>query len=425
MMLATLQRVADDLRSTLSDLEPERLSGTDAARILEVFAEIERLAAGGKLLSARRVESSNVWRRKGHRSAAAHIAETTGSGLGPTITALEAARRLGSLPTTEDAVRSGRLSETQVKEIAGAAILQPDAERKLVEAATRQPLNVLRLRCRRVKAVSQDQNATYEAIRRVRYLRNWTDGDGAVRFDGRLTPDEGARLAAAVKAQTDRLASGAKRTGIEEPRKALAADALVQLACGVSIGGVREIGVIEEPRGSGRKRRGDAADGNEAARRSTSSGAAKSTMAAATGCFHDGPAAMVHVRVDHAALTRGGLEPGEICEISGIGPIPVDVARRLAVDSILSVLVTDGVDVTAVAHAGRTIPTPIRRALLERDPVCVVPGCGARDGLEIDHVAPFAQSGPTSLANLARLCGPNPRPGNPAQMPESASRGRG
>jgi 5-methylcytosine-specific restriction endonuclease McrA len=103
-------------------------------------------------------------------------------------------------------------------------------------------------------------------------------------------------------------------------------------------------------------------------------------------------------------LLRGHLEPGEICEIPGIGPIPVDVARRLAADSILNVLVTDGVDVTSVAHAGRTIPAAIRTALLERDPHCVVPGCDVREGLEIDHVLPFTDGGPTSLANLARLC---------------------
>jgi hypothetical protein len=67
-------------------------------------------------------------------------------------------------------------------------------------------------------------------------------------------------------------------------------------------------------------------------------------------------------------------------------------------------LVTDGVDVTAVAHAGRTIPVSVRRALIERDPMCVVPGCGVREGLEIDHVEPFAQGGLASLANLVRLC---------------------
>ncbi len=282
MTLQTLKRMADDLRSVLSDLEPERLSGPDAARLLEVFAQIEKLAAGGKLLSARRVESSNIWRKQGHRSAAAHIAEASGTGLGPAINALEAARQLGALPVTEEAVRNGRLSETQVKEIIGAAVVQPAEEEALVEAAERQPLNVLKLRCRRIKATGPGQNDTYESIRRGRYLRNWTEGDGAVRFDARLTPDEGARLLAAVAAQTDQLAVEARRSGHDEPRKALAADALVRMACG-----------------DGRVDPSDASDTD------------------GRGASPRGPTTMVHVRVDHKALVRGHVEPGEICEITG------------------------------------------------------------------------------------------------------------
>ena len=386
--LRTLLRVAADLRSALADLEPERLSGPDADRLLEVFAEIEKLAAGGKLLAARRVESSNVWRRKGHRSAAAHLAAATGTGLGPAIDALEAARRLGGLPATEEAVRNGRLSETQVKEIIGAAVIQPGAEQELVEAAEKQPLNVLRLRCRRVKATGPGMSATYESIRRGRYLRNWTDGDGAVRFDARLTPDEGARLLAVVKARADRLAVEARRCGHDEPRRALAADALVLSACGDSDPGPAGTTGAQGP-GRERGPGGERGDDRTGAGGSTGGG---------------GPAATVHVRVDHTALVRGRLEPGEICEIPGVGPIPVEVARHLAVDSILNVLVTRGVDVTAVAHAGRTIPAPVRRALVERDPVCVVPGCGAGEALEIDHVEPFGQGGVTGLANLVRLC---------------------
>jgi hypothetical protein len=373
MILRTLQRVADDLRSALSQLEPERLSGPDADRLLDVFAEIEKLASGGTLLAARRVESSNIWRRKGHRSAAAHVAEATGTGLGPAINSLETARQLKSLPATEDAMRNGRLSEVQVKEIAGAAILRPDAEEELVDAAEQQPLNILKLRCRRVKATGQDLRAAYEAIRRGRYLRNWTDGDGSVRFDAKLTPDEGARLVAAVKAQTDRLFVESRRAGQEEPRRALAADALVRLACADGLGG-------------------------------DDAGTTVATDSGGPASSPPGTPTMVHVRVDHGALIRGHLEAGEICEIPGIGPVPVEVARKLAVDSILSVLVTDGVDVTAVAHAGRTIPVSVRRALIERDPMCVVPGCGVREGLEIDHVEPFAQGGLASLANLVRLC---------------------
>lgn len=366
MTLQTLKRVADDLRSLLADLDPDRLSGTDAARLLDGFAEIEKLASGGKLLAARRVESSNVWRRNGHRSAAAHVAEATGTALGPAINSLNTARQLQSLPTAEEAVRSGRLSEAQAREIAEAARLRPEAEGELVEAASRQPLSVLKVRCRRIKATGRDQLQAYVAVHRARYLRNWTESDGGVRFDAKLTPDEGARLIAVVRAETDRLAATARRTGSDEPRRALSADALVRLA----------------DRGS----RPDPHPDREGSR------------------SDEAPSAMVHVRVDHAALIRGSVEVGEVCEIPGVGPIPVEVARRLAVDSILSVLLTEGVDVATVAHAGRTIPASIKRALCERDPICVVPGCGEREGLEIDHVKPFAQGGLASLANLARLC---------------------
>jgi Domain of unknown function (DUF222) len=400
MTFQTLRRVADDLRVALADFEPERLTGPDAARMLDVFAEIEKLASGGKLLSARRVESSNVWRRRGHRSAAAHIAEATGTGLGPAINALKAARRLDSLPATDDAMRHGRLSEAQVTEIAGAAILQPDAEKELVETAKQQPLTLLKLRCRRVKAVGGDQKATYEAIHRRRSLRNWTDDDGAVRFDATLTPDEGARLMAAVKVESDRLAVEARRAGLDEPRRALAADALVRLACG----GRPASSPVFPVTGGGGGANGSTGGPNPSGRRRASTGRRGSGGMDGPECSVPGPSATVHVRVDHQALIRGHLRRGEICEIPGIGPIPVAVARRLAVDSILNVLVTDGVDVTAVAHAGRTIPAPLKRALIERDPVCVVAGCGTGEGLEIDHVEPFGQGGETSLDNLARLC---------------------
>jgi hypothetical protein len=371
MLLDRLASVTDQLRSSVADLDPETLSGPDAAKVLDAFAEIDRLASAGTLLAARRVESSNVWRRSGHRSAAAHVAEVTGTGLGPAISTLETARHLGSLPATDEAVRQGRLSGTQVKEIAGAAILQPDAERSLVDAAGQQPLNVLKLRCRRVRAAGSDQKATYEAIRRARYFRNWVEDNGAVRFDARLTPDEGARLVAVVAAETERLTAAARAAGLDEPRKALAADALVGLAGAAAA----ERGVPPGSTGASR----DVPGGSD-------------------------PSVTVHVRVDHAALLRGHVEPGELCEIPGIGPVPVEVARRLAVDSVLNVLVTDGVDVTAVAHAGRTIPIALRRALVERDPVCVVPGCSVSDHLEIDHTVPFAEGGPASLDNLARLC---------------------
>lgn len=402
MTFDSLQRVADDLRGIVGALEPECTEGADASRLLSCFVEIERLAAAGKLLMARRVESSNAWRRSGHRSAAAHLAEATGTGLGAAIDALETARRLEALPATEEAVRAGKLSEVQAREITGAAILRPAAERELVEAAGEGSLNVLRLRCRRVRATAENQNATYEAIRRSRYLRHWTDTEGAVRLDARLTPDEGARIVAAVKRVSARFAEQARKSGRVEPATAHAADALVAIvghgdanlvpsgprpSLTTTAGPDRRVDRGAVPRGS---------DGQLDHRGTDPAAECQRPVG--------GPQAVVHVRVDHEALVRGHLEAGEVCEIPGVGPIPVATARRLAEDAILHVLVTDGVNVRAVVNAGRTIPAPVRAALVERDQTCVVPGCGTRDRLEIDHVVPFASGGPTSLDNLAMLC---------------------
>jgi hypothetical protein len=113
---------------------------------------------------------------------------------------------------------------------------------------------------------------------------------------------------------------------------------------------------------------------------------------------------MVHVVIDYDALVRGHAVSGEQCEIPGIGPIPVAVARQLSEDSILKVIVTKGVDVAGVAHGGRTIPAHLRSALEVRDPKCIVPRCDVRRGLQIDHRDTFGRTQVTVLDELARLC---------------------
>jgi hypothetical protein len=345
------------LKGVLAEVDPACLSGADAARMLEAFAEVERIGAAGKTMVARRVEGSNYWRDRGHRTAASWLATATGTGLGAALDTLDTAARLQELPATAEAFCAGRLSAAQVKEIGAAAEADPGAEALLMATAGSGSFRALRERCRQVRsAASCDPDADYERIRASRYWRRWADADGAYRAELRLTPDAGARLDAAVAARATQLFEDARLAGRREASAAYAADALVELVCAS----------------------GEVAGG--------------------------GGGATVHVRVDHAALVRGCLEAGEICEIPGIGPIPVAAARRLADDAVLKVLVTKGVDVVAVAHAGRTVPAHLRTALEERDPQCCVPGCDIRHGLEIDHRIPWAEGGQTSLDNLARLC---------------------
>ena len=359
-MFGSLLKIEGLLRKAVETLDPEVLEPALATRLVEVFSKIERLAAAGKSLAARRVASSGLWRKSGERSPAHWVARSTGTSVGHAVSVLETAHRLGELPGTDRALRSGELSEDQAIQIASAAAEDPSSETELLKAAHTEGMAVLKERCAQVKAAACDQNARHEAIHRSRRLRHWTDPEGAFRLDGRLTPESGAVVLAALEPYKERIFSQARREGRRESYEAYAADALVEMA--------------------------------EHLRRCNQEPSRRT------------PSAMVHVRVDHAALVRGHLEEGETCEIPGVGPISVASARALASDAVLSVVATEGADVRAVTHLGRTIPARLRTALQERDPACVVPGCLERRGLQIDHIFPFSQKGPTRLDNLARLC---------------------
>ena len=116
------------------------------------------------------------------------------------------------------------------------------------------------------------------------------------------------------------------------------------------------------------------------------------------------PAAVVHVRVDHAALERGHTRRGEVCEVPGVGPVTVAWVHSLLPDAVVAALLVADGEVLKVAHLGRLIPAKVRTALAERDRTCVVPGCAVDCDLEIDHIKPVVAGGRSEMANLCRLC---------------------
>jgi Domain of unknown function (DUF222) len=354
----SLARALRSLEEVGVAVETRHVDGDDAARLVRLLTRIERVAVAARTAAIRRVERSSVWQKDGHRTVAEWVAATTGTSLGSAIRVVETAHKLQSLPATREAFSSGRLSEVQVREIADAAAVDTKSEPMLLEAAATRSIVGLREECRRVRAAAvPDEASAYEAIRRRRYLRTWTDMDGAVRLDARLLPHDAAHLIATIDSRRDRISAEARRQGIRESSEAFAADALVELA-----------------------------------KEATSQDA----MA---------PRATVHVVVDHSVLKQGRRRPDQRCEIPTVGPIPPATARALAGDSILKAIVMKGPDVVEVRHLGRTIPSHIRTALQIRDPACVVPGCDKRRGLEIDHYrVPFAEGGPSTLDNLARVC---------------------
>ena len=351
-MLITLRDSVTNVRELVGSFDPDRIPANDVAEIVDLFSELERLAIAGRTLLARRVERSNVWCNQGFRTPARWMAAKAQTTLASAIATIETSRKIAELPATREALQSGSLSRIQAAEITAAAAADPAAERSLLETARRSTVARLREECRRVIAsASRDKDAD-ERIHRSRYLRSWSEADGAFRLDARLTSDAGARLITVVKARASKLMERTRRAGSKESAEAHAADALVSLA--------------------------DAGT--------------------------QGPRAVVHVHVDQAAWERGGVEKGESCQVPGVGPVSVAAARRLARDGIVKAVLTDEADVKAVAHLGRTIPAKLRTALEARDRTCVIPGCDERDELEIDHVVPYAEGGPTQLGNLVRLC---------------------
>jgi hypothetical protein len=357
-MFEQLRQATERLRRVVAELDPSRIDGAQARRLVEDFAVIERLAAAGKAIAMRRVEETRAWADAGtFRDAAAWLAATGGTTVGHARATVEAAAHLEEFPETEAALRCGELSEVQVSEVVAAAQADPSAERLLLDSARRDGVRGLKDQCARVKAAAcTDETARYRAIHEARSLRHWRDVDGTGRIDVRGPADATARVIAALQPYERDLFRTSRDAGRRERSDALAFDALVALT--TSEGGERP---------------GE-------------------------------PACAVVVRVDHTAFRRGHTEAGEVCEVAGVGPIPVSVADRLSDDAILKALIVDGEDVRAVAHLGRTIPAKLRTAVDEMFPECAIEGCHVNRHLEIDHNVPISEGGPTALWNLRRLC---------------------
>lgn len=320
-----------------------------ADRLAATLARHERIVADLRTALVRRVTASGHHEASGRRDAVTHLAQLTGVSRGKAKATLDLAERVAKLPGVEDAVRSGEISTDQARVIASAAEADPEATDELISAAREQPMGQLRLTAARKERSARGEEHLEAKERRVherRYCRTWTPRDGGLRLEAWVTASEGAKLLAALDTKTAALLKK-----FDEGPERLQADALVALVTGERV-------------------RTD-----------------------------------VSVRVDAAALVRGAVEGDEVCEMPGVGPVSVRVARALLGDAFLTFLVRKGTDVSTVTSTTRVIPRTVRKALEDRDPCCVVPGCGATYHLEIDHWRiDFEKTGPTELDNLCRLC---------------------
>jgi hypothetical protein len=409
--------LTEGMASLVARLDPDTLLGADATALYAALARLERLVGAAKVLLAPRIATSGHWEAEGHRSPASLLADLEGVSPGQAKRTLTTGQRLVGLPGTEEALRAGRLSGPQVAEIAETATVDPGAESSLLAGAGSESLRATKERCLRARAAAahHDPVATARRIHAERHFTHWNDAEGAFCFAGKDTPERGAALLARLVPAAHRLAqarqagggSGGSGSGgtsgsgsgggssdtPSDTAGALRADALFALVTGVpTAGGGTGTGVGTGSGGTG----GGVGDGD--------GDGPTPGLLGADHIIDRPPSATVIVRVDRDALVRGRVGPGERCELDGMGPIPVPLARALAVDSFLALVFTEAGDIRAVRHLGRTINATLRTALAFRDRGCVVPGCAMPYGLEIDHVHPVALGGPTALDNLALLC---------------------
>jgi hypothetical protein len=350
----TLLELEQALKHYAQGFDATLLSGEQAVRATRAAACIEKLAASLKGLAGARAAEAGAW--KG-RSAAAELARVAGRSVSAAAETLETARRLQSLPVAAAAARRGELSEAQVLAIAAAAEADPGAESRLVELASRSSLAELREECARVKAGATDLETRRQEIHASRFLRHYTDAEGAWNLRMRDNPEVGAEIMAAIQPIRDRLFAEARADGRREPPEAYAADALVELA------------------------------------RSGGEGSAKGR-------------AKVIARVDLPTLLRGYPVGDEVCELAGYGPVAVSAVRDLidTADPFLAAVVTKGEAVVGVAHLGRRANARQQTALEWLYPTCAVQGCGAVARLENDHRVDWSATHLTVFDLLDRLC---------------------
>ena len=80
-------------------------------------------------------------------------------------------------------------------------------------------------------------------------------------------------------------------------------------------------------------------------------------------------------------------------------------ARRLACDAGLVVMIQDADgNNLSVGRRTRTVPAPIKRAMLQRDKHCRFPGCCNKVYLDAHHAEEWELGGQTRLGNLLSLC---------------------
>lgn len=360
--LVEIIAMREAIRARLAAIDPESLPPADAQLLVDSGEQLARLGAWTESRFALAAAGDEAWKREGFRSPADWLATRNGTSMAQATGEFALATQLPSLPAVDAAMASGALPLLNARAVADAAAVAPHEEERLVDLARTGTIGDVAAACELVKqAADPDPDARRERIRRQRACRIWfKDGLGHLHLSG--PADEIARVA-------NRIHDGAgKRLRAQKAGPALA-----------------------EPEPIEALRYDAAVD-------------AVLSQGSGSGAPPAGSDAKIIVRIDHTALLRGRTTDGEVCEIPGVGPVPVSLVWEWFDAAFIAGVHLRGTTVTDVIHLGRRFTAPQVTALQARDPVCVANGCSNTWNLQLDHDTGWAITHTTSTDDADRLC---------------------
>ena len=443
---------------------PESLVGSEAGRLCVLLAEVERLAAAGKALAAARVGETG-YHRTSHPTVEQWLAAVTKASPWEATKAIKTARLLSSaeggggdgscdLAELRDAFVHGELTPTQADELASTCAKQPHKQSELLDLARSETTEQLKKRCLQERLAGRpDETPEQRAKRLARETRiNKRDlGNGLSSLQAVMPTEWLLLLWKSIERQRRAIFDHARIAGVDYPTQVYGVLALVTLAVVGAIPSSRQAAsaaddqheadlAIEGSEASGL----DADDAAEAPGgggndlNDTGDGDGDGWPVDDDPVFHDLLAAIavhspddgggapgrrrrlrrgrcrcggrvaaraeIHVRCDLSALLRGYAVDGELCDIPGWGPVPVELVRRHWGDALVRFMITDGIDVKNVTTLSRSITAAMEAAMRFEMPLCTTAGCDREAFLEFDHRLGYALTHRTNIDEMDRPC---------------------
>jgi hypothetical protein len=294
------------------------------------------------LLLVGEFDARGGWAEWGVNSCAHWLSWRCGIGLTAAREHVRVARVIRGLPLLQGEFAAGVLSYSKVRALTRVASEKTEAE--LVELARHATGAQLEKLCRQYGRVLEATSANAAAMHERQALSTYWDDDGMLIVQGRLTPEDGAALIAAL----DQAAESVPEETRELGARAVRAQALVTLATG---------------------------------------GETK---------------AEVVVHVDAETLSSDEIKrQSEVADGPALAP---ETVRRLGCDAAVVAMIERNGKPLSVGRRTRAIPPALRRALRSRDRGCRFPGCTHSHHLHVHHIQHWARGGATEIGNLVQLC---------------------